>query len=376
MPRPKLLIATKAFWPVIGGVEEVVREVATGCSQDFDVTVLAVNDQRITVTERCDGFAVTKVRKLAKVFSAPLSLEYLPAFRRLAAGADIINMHSPYPLSELALRVIRPHSRVVISYHFDIVRQKIVAPLYNPLLSFTLGYSDRIVVSNPNVRRFSGMLAPHADKIVEIPYGINLDQYRLSPALLSRTRDLRAGHPRPLVLFVGRLVYYKGVEYLIRAAAEVDVDLVIIGEGPFGPRLKKLVDQLGLGARVHFLPHLPKDELLLFFHACDCFVLPSVARSEAFGIVLIEAMACGKPLVSTELGTGTSWVNQHNTTGFVVPAGDPQALAEAIRRIVSDRELADDFGKAAERRAREVFSREAFASRYVRLFRELLDSRP
>jgi len=370
--RPRLLEVTKAFYPVIGGVEKTVYDLATLASDEFDVTVLAVSENRRSSTETVNGFSVCKVGKLAKVFSAPLSLQYIPKFRELVRSADIIHLHSPYPLGELALHLTRVKVPIVVTYIFDVVRQRILAPVYNPLLHAVLRRTNRIVACNPNTPDSSPILRPYRDRISVIPYGIRPEKFVLSDSEQDAVRSLRKSFSRPLVLFVGRLVYYKGAEYLIRAAADVDADYVIVGSGPLKAKLVGLAGELGIASRARFLDHLPRSEMLAYFHACDLFVLPSVAKSEAFGLVLLEAMACGKPMVTTELGTGTSWINQHGETGFVVPPRDPNALAEAIRRLVSDEPLRRKMGQAAYDRVCRVFMRKAFGDSHIRLFKELL----
>jgi rhamnosyl/mannosyltransferase len=371
--KPRLLEVTKAFYPVIGGIEKTVYDLAVLASDEFDVTVLAVSEDRSAKRESYGAFEVVKVPKLAKVFSAPLSLGYPSKFAELVRQTDVTHLHSPYPLAELSLWLHPVRTKVAVTYHFDIVRQKAVEPFYAPLLHATLRRADRIIATNPNSRATSPFLRRYDEKVTVIPScGVEPESYRLTPEQRSAAERLRGRHARPLVLFVGRLVYYKGAEYLVRAMSDVNADLVIVGSGRLEPSLKALAREVGAEARIQFLPHIPRDELFQLFHACDLFVLPSVAKSEGFGLVLLEAMACGKPLVTTELGTGTSWINQNGETGFVVPPRDAGALAEAIRRLVSDEPLRRTMGQAAYERVCRVFTRKAFGESYIRLFKELL----
>ena len=372
--KPRLLEVAKAFYPVIGGVEKTVYDIATAAAPEFDVTVLAVSEDRRSSTEAFKDFTVTKVGKLAKLFSMPISLDYLPRFRELARRADIVHVHSPYPLGELALLLNPVKVPVIVTYHFDIVRQRIVAPFYNPILHAVLRRADHIVATNPNTPRSSPILKRYQDKVSAIPFGIQIEKFILSDTEKESVQTLKRGFSRPVVLFVGRLVYYKGVEHLIRAAAQVDSDFVVIGDGPLKEGLVRLAADIGVAPRIRFLEHLPRPELFAYFHASDLFVLPSVAESEGFGLVLLEAMACGKPLVTTELGTGTSWINQHGETGFVVPPRDPGALAEAIQHLVSDEGLRRKMGHAAYDRVCRVFTRREFGEAYTKLFRSLLSN--
>jgi rhamnosyl/mannosyltransferase len=323
-------------------------------------------------TER-DGYRIVKVPRFAKIFSAPLSWSFHSTFTRLADSANIVHLHAPYPPAELSLLLARLCAKVVVTYHFDVVRQRIVSPVYHPVLHAALGRADRIVCSNPNLAATSPVLSAHHEKVTVIPFGIDPGRLHLSSEEELQVHARRSAHKRPVALFVGRLVYYKGVEYLVRAAARADLDVVIVGNGPLEESLRSLAAALGLTERVRFMPHVPWHELKLLYHTCDVFVLPSVARSEAFGLVLLEAMSAGKPLVTTELGTGTSWINQHGSTGLVVAPRNPDALGDAMRRLATDHELARRFGSAARARVLTNFSDRQFKADHLRVYASLTE---
>lgn len=370
--RPSLLITSKAYLPVIGGVEETVAECARAASKEFAVTVLVVSHNCQSSTQVAEGCRIIRVGRLAKIWSAPLSAGYLPAFLKLAPRAELIHLHTPYPPAELAALFIPSRIPLVVTYHLDIVRQRLIAPVYQPLLQQLLARSRYIIVSNPVLAQTSPQLRRHQDKIVVIPPGLDLTKFALSAAEQNWVSTMRRDARKPVVLFIGRLVYYKGVDILLQAAARVDAQFVIIGDGPLRPKLQRQADELGLSERITFLSHQPQRKLICYLHSCDVFVLPSVARSETFGLVLIEAMACQKPVISTELGTGTSWVNQHQQTGLVVPAGDPTALASAIQELISNPALARTYGIAAYARAQQVFSHQQFADKLLTLYHQAL----
>ncbi len=372
--RPELLIAVKGYWPHIGGVEEAARRLADGvaASGALTVTVLAVSDDR----QGCDlvnnGVRVIKLPLLMRPLSTPFAAGYSRTLRRLAESADVIHLHSPWPPGELAVLDRRIRKPLVVTWHFDIVRQRFVAPLYRPLADGLFERSHRIVCSNPNLPATSPWLAHYNDRVTVIPFGVDAARWDLKPGEDEQIRLIRQSHRRPLVLFVGRLVYYKGIDILLHAASKIDIDLAIVGSGPLREKLQKLTHTLSISDRVSFLGSLPDTELRCHYHACDLFVLPSVARSEAFGLVLLEAMCAGKPLVTTELGTGTSWINQHDQTGLVVPAGDPSALANAIERIVGDENLARRYGSAARERVLSVFNEQQYTDSHLTLYRSLI----
>ena len=198
------------------------------------------------------------------------------------------------------------------------------------------------------------------------PFGIALEAFdRCDPQSIAAVRQQYGDR---IIVSVGRLVYYKGFEYLIRAMTEVQGKLLIIGDGPLRNRLRELVSELGLGDRVHFLGRVSHETLVACYHSSVAFVLPSVARSEAFGIVQIEAMAAGIPVVNTQLDSGVPFVSVHEKTGLTVPPGDPHALAGAINRLLADKNLAESLGKAAGQRARQEFSLQTMVSKTLALY--------
>jgi rhamnosyl/mannosyltransferase len=218
----------------------------------------------------------------------------------------------------------------------------------------------------------SEFLKPRADKCRVVPFGIDVDRFAATPAVTARAAKIRTRHTRPIELFVGRLIYYKGIEVLVRAMAAVDADLVIVGTGPLEDELAVLAASLGIADRVTFLPPLPGPELIAHYHAADVFCLPSVARSEAFGLVQLEAHAAGTPVVSTRLTTGVPYVNQHGVTGLTVPPGDVDALASALDELVSDEALRTRLGAQALERVRAEFAIPRMVERTLEVYHEAI----
>jgi len=385
----RVLHVYKDYFPVLGGIENHIRLLAEAqVRQGMDVTVLVTSLTPRTEVEERAGVRVIKAARLAHVASTPLSLEFFAWLRRLRAdiargqATDIVHLHFPYPPGELGNLLFRPGRRTVITYHSDVVRQQGILRAYNPLLWRVLRGADRIIATSPNYIRTSPYLSRLADKCVVIPLGIELEPFlRLSGVageqggrgeLLPPSAPLLPRPSAPLLLFVGRLRYYKGLQYLLEAMREVEAHLLVVGSGPMEQPWKKLARELGVADRVTFVGEVPDDELPAYYHLCDVFVLPASERSEAFGTVQIEAMAAGKPVVCTELGTGTSYVNVHEETGLVVPPRDPAALAAAIRRLLADPELRRRMGERGRERAVREFSAEVMAQRVTRLYEELL----
>ena len=270
-------------------------------------------------------------------------------------------------MADLAIFLFPPKAKIILHYHSDIVRQKIFNFLINPLIFHTLRKAQKILVSNPNLVKNSPYLKNFRKKCEVIPFGVDLSKFEKFDEKKVENLKKKYGD---FVLFVGRLNYYKGLNYLIEAMKDIKANLVIIGEGSEKENLSSKIKDLGL-KNVHLLPFQLDTELLNFYKACSVLVLPSIFKSEAFGMVLIEAMAYGKPVISTELGTGTSFVNQDGITGFVVPAKDSQVLAQAIKKILENKKLAQEFGQNAFKRVTEEFSLEKMLEKVAAVYKAI-----
>ena len=376
-----ILQTNKAYYPVLGGVETVLQLLAEGLHRRDDVSVrVLVCDPTSRLGSRdavVNGVRVTYARTQGVVSSMPVSLAY--AWRLARAKADIIHVHEPFPLADISLMASvifkRTPPRIVLSWHNDIVRQKRVRAIYTPLLRRFLDRVDRVVVATPHHITSSHILPEYAEKCSVIPYGMDLSWAAHPESLAPRAAQVRAMYGSPLVLFVGRLVYYKGVEYLVRAMAEIpDARLLIVGAGPLEGDIAREIAGLKLTGRVTVIPPVAVEELHALYAACDLFVLPSAHPTEGFGIVQVEAMACGKPVVSTDLPTGVTYVNRHGDTGLIVPPADHRALAGAIRTLLGDSALRDAMGTRAREWAVREFSQEAMIDRTVRLYRQILET--
>lgn len=372
----RVLHIYKDYAPVVGGIENMIRLLAEGTrAAGIDAEVLVTNTGPRTEIGLVNGVPVTKAGRLLNISSAPVSLDFYRHLARLEQGADIVHAHLPYPPGELGHLFLGRSRRFVLTYHSDIVRQRVLGAFYRPFLRTVLRRADLIAVASQAYIDSSPFLRPHADKCRVIPFGVDLREFASTATVASAAQALRAQvGPRPLVLFVGKLRHYKGVDVLLDALAQTDAHLLIIGTGMMEAAWRQRARANGLDARVTFLGEVDDAQKIAAYHAADLFVLPSTNRAEAFGIVLIEALACGLPLVSTELGTGTSFVNQHGETGFVVSPNDPVALAGAINAILTNDELRVRMREAALARARLLFSKEALVSNTIRLYQEALST--
>ena len=372
----KVLFVYKDYFPVLGGIENHVKYLAEGmAARGHSVTVLVTNTAGQTRVESRGGVEVVKAGRIANVASAPLSLDLFGQLAR--QRPDIAHLHFPYPVGELAY-LLRGHARkLVVTYHSDIVRQKRLLMLYRPFVRTLLSRADAISISNPSYTRFSPFVAPHAAKCVVIHHGQDLSRFAPTAASLSRARELRSAYGDvPLVLFVGRLRYYKGVEVLIAAMRDIapPARALIVGAGPMESAWKSAAQSLGVAERVCFVGSVSDEELPAYYQAASVFVLPSIHPSETWGAVQVEAMASGLPCISTELGTGTSYVNLDGVTGLVVPPRDPRALARAIEMLLADEPLRTRLGAAARERAWREFTHDVMIDKTLALYQRLLGS--
>ena len=352
-----------------GGIERALMLLAEDQARTMDVTVLCANARRFTQAEQLRPHL--QVIRAARLFSA-IKLPVCPTMplllRRLRP--DVVHLHHPYPPGEFAAHLARPRCKLCITWHSDVLRPALAIRIYGPILRRLLRRADRILVSSPQYLELSRFLRPVRGKCRVAPFGIDLTRF-LDPDP-ARVAAARPSPGRPLVLAVGRCVYYKGLEYLVRAMPVLKADLVIVGEGPLLPDLERQAENLGLRERVHFRPHLSEADLVAHYHACDVFVLPSVEITEAFGLVQLEAMACGKPVVSTALPTGVVYVNRDGETGLVVPPRDSAALARAIERLLAEPDLRRSLGEAGRERVQREFTREMYAERVNAVYQEML----
>ncbi len=372
----RVTMVNKYYHPHLGGIEHHMRDLASGLTAlGTDVRVLVSNEGRKRVEDEVDGVPVTRLARAFAYASTPVAPTMPHAIRTLASGdepSDIVHLHSPYPWGEVSWTRSHSDLPVVISYHSDIVRQRFLGAAYRPVLERLLDRVDLIIAGSPNMVEHSALLSPRADKCRVVPYGIDVERFADTPELLERAERIRAAHERPIVLFVGRLVYYKGAEVLIRAAVGVDADFVLIGKGPLEGELREKAVARGVNDRVEFLPPQSDEELAAYYHAASVLALPSVARSEAFGLVQIEAHASGTPVVSTDLPTGVPFANLDGVTGLTVPVGDAYALAIALNDLLSDDELRERLGRQARERALSEFTIPRMAEDTMRVYEEAI----
>ena len=333
----------------------------------LDVTVLVTGLTWKTGMAVMNGVRVIKAGRLATVASTPISIALPLILSRLEP--DIAHLHFPYPVGELSQLFFGKARRVVLTYHSDVVRQRHILRFYRPFLQKVLDMADLIIATSDRYAESSPYLGRVRRKCRIVPLGIDPAPFvRVDADRVAKVRETFGG---PLLLFVGKLRYYKGLQYLLKAMSEIPARLLVAGSGPMETEWRGLAADLGLKEKVVFLGEVADGELPALYHGCDVFVLPASERSEAFGLVQVEAMMSGKPVVSTELGTGTSYVNLHGETGFVVPPRDVKGLQDAVNALLRDEDLRRRMGAKARMRAMREFSLGMMVDRTIELYREV-----
>ena len=362
----------KTYYPdTTGGIEQVIFQFCQG-SRTFGVEsqVLTISPDPFPSQLQVADHQVIRAKENLNLASTGLSLRVFSQFKEMAAEADLVHFHFPWPLMDL-VHFATGHGRpTVLSYHSDIVKQRTLLKLYGPLMKRFLKSMDRIVVASPNYLNSSETLKPFSDKTVVIPYGLDQSAY---PNVSTETHNrLRKNLPEKFFLFVGVLRYYKGLDSLLKALEGVDYPVVILGSGPQELELKAQAQKLQL-RNVLFLGRLDDEEKVCLLQLCYALVFPSHLRSEAFGISLLEASMYGKPMISCEIGTGTTYVNIHEETGLAVPPDSPAALREAMHRLWNNPEETQRFGNNARARFHELFTADRMCESMVQVYNDVIN---
>ena len=366
------------FPPHLGGVEQSLNLLTTHlAAAGHEVSAIVSNEGPATVRENVGGVDVLRLSRSIALSSTPIAPGMPAAIREATRGehaADVLHFHFPYPWGDWSWLVSGASGPAGMTYHADIVRQKRMLAVYAPVLRRVLERMDRIIVGAPQIAENSPFVSRHLDKVRVVPFAIDTDRLVGNAEMDARVASARKGRTRPLVVFVGRLIYYKGVSVLVDAMKDVDADLVIIGRGPLEDELREKAVALGISEKLTFLAPVDDAELAAWYRAADVVCLPSTHATEAYGLVQLEAHACGTPVVSTNLPTGVPFVNLDGVTGLIVPVGDARALAGALSRLTTDKELRDNLGKQAKERVFSEFSVPTMVQRTLAVYAEAIES--
>jgi glycosyltransferase involved in cell wall biosynthesis len=368
----KVLHVYKTYFPdTVGGIEKTISQIALSeALLEVDTEVLTMSPTTVEETIKIDNHYVHRCRSNFEIASTPFSASAFLRFRQLAKGADIIHYHFPYPFADLLHFITRVNKPTVLTYHSDIVRQIYLLRLYQPLMHKFLGSVDRIVSTSPSYLKSSKPLAKFRDKVSVIPIGLDKSTY--SAANKERLEYWQKKFGDKFFLFIGVLRYYKGLHILIEAACNSDYLIIIVGAGPIEKELKDQVKNLGI-KNIYFVGFVSDEDKVALFTLSYATLLPSHLRSEAFGISLLEGAMYSKPLISCEIGTGTTYINIDGETGIVVPPSNPDALRKAMDYLWNNPRIAKKMGERAEKRYWNLFTADRMAKSYVDLYQNLLD---
>ena len=372
----RILHTYKAYKPdPTGGIAEVIARIVADCGE-YENTILVARMRGSSHTFRQDSATIRAVFSFGTTSSLPIAPSYPLALATIARKFDLIVHHAPFPLADLGLLIPRPHcTGLIVYWHADLVRSNLVVRSLAPFLRHSLKCADRIVVSHDIVAQNSSLLRPFADKCVVIPYAVDWVYWsNLVGSQNSEASSLRCRFPR-LIAAAGRLVPYKGFNVLLKALRQIDAQLIIIGAGPLQRELERNIRSFGLSDRVLLTGQIDRDEMKFIFHAARVFAFPSVTPAEAFGLVQLEAMASGLPVINTSLPTAVPEVARHGAEALTVMPNDPKALAAALVKVLDDEEFAARLGQAGQERARKEFSPDAFCKGITELYEEVLQSR-
>lgn len=355
----------------MGGVEQLVDQLARGTSTlGVSNTVLALSNKPNQFPIPMHGYELITVNRNFEFASNAFSWQSIGAFKELSAQADLIHYHFPWPFADLVHQLVKPNIPSLLTYHSDIIRQKLLLKLYRPLKQKFFHSIDHIVATSPNYHYTSKVLQSFTEKTSVIPIG--LDQESYPKPTLSETEYYREHFGERFFLFIGAFRYYKGLPFLLEAAKSVPYPIVIVGSGPAENGLKSLAMKHRLN-NVYFLGQVPDENKSALLSSCYSIIFPSNLRSEAFGVFLLEGAMFGKPMISCEIGTGTTYINIDGLTGLAVPPSDPRALSNAMTWLWDHPERAAEMGKQAFARYQQLFSAKQMAQSYYKLYQKLLN---
>lgn len=369
----RVLQVGKFYYPVEGGIEsinKVVVDALKGNSQK----VISFNTENKTSEEEVDGVPVLRCASYGVVASQPISISYFKELRKLIKEYDptVIHFHHPNPLAAFYLMLANPKkSKLIIHWHSDVIAQKVLYRFVKPIETGILKRADAIIATSNRYRDYSPCLKDFKEKVTVIPCSIDEQKFDLTAAEEKEVEEIKNKYgSRPIVFFIGRHVEYKGIKYLLEAEKLIKNDCVILiaGQGPLTEELKNSYKS----DRIHWIGRLSDRDMKLYYHAADIFAFPSITRNEAFGVVLVESMYCKTPAVTFTIeGSGVNWASPNDETSIEVENSNAGQYAEAVDRLLSDRELRNRLADNGKARAMRLFSRDVVEAQYRDLYRSL-----
>lgn len=364
MDKTKITHVTRYAYPHIGGIEAVISQINDSLpNEDFEKEVLCCSNTEKSSFE--DGVKYNRCKFLFEFAANTISPEFIWKLSRV--NTDVLHYHMPFIFAVIAHFIARPkYKKLYITYHSDIVGyDKIMKPFWFIYKKF-IEQADKIHVLSPNIIESSKIINPYKEKCVVIPQGINLED-KSDNEKVNRIKEKYKG--RKILFSLGRLVKYKGFIYGIEAMKKVDNAIYLIGgSGPLKEEFENYIKENQLENKVILLGRVNDEDLDNYYKACDIYLFPSIMQSEAFGIVQLEAMKYGKPVINTSLGTGVNYVSIHNETGLTVEPQNAEELANAINKLLNDDNLRETFGQNAKKRVENIFEINKIKNKYIKLF--------
>ncbi|MFC7419998.1 glycosyltransferase [Iodobacter arcticus] len=366
----KIIHLGKFYPPEYGGIETVTFDLVEGLNnQGVNADVLCSNKGKETKIDLVNSsYQVIRAGTLAVINSTSISLKLIKELNNCIHQYDAIHIHLPNPMANLAIWLIQPKCKVYLHWHSDIVKQKHMLKFYAPWLKWLINRADGIIATSQRYAESSKWLAPNMNKVSIIPIGVADKSKQVSAELVSKIRS--EYKDKKIVLSIGRSAAYKGVRYLIEACKYTNDDIVIFIGGPGIESFQPLIKKLGLEYKIKLIGTIADQQLASYYAACDIFCLPSIYRSEAYGIVQVEAMSFSKPIISCDIaGSGVSWVNEHNKSGLLVPPSNPNALADAINILSQDDALRNKMALYARARFEQELTADQMVNKTIQMYK-------
>ena len=371
----RVLQLGKFYPPDIGGIENVIFEITEGLNdRDISTDVLCSNSSNYYIEGKIKNYKVYRTKSYGKIASTSISPQMIFKLKEIINYYDVVYVHLPDPMANIALFLAdNRKAKIVVHWHSDIIRQKFLLKFYLPLQRWLLKRADRIIATTPKYICESKYLKEFIEKTVAIPIGIDRSKLVINKNIISTLRSRFKG--KKVIFSLGRFVYYKGFEYLVKSALYLQKDFIIIigGDGELRRNIEKLIRKLQLEDKVILPGKIPVDHLGSYYKVCDIFTLPSITKSEAFGVAIIEAMSFAKPIVATKIkGSGVDWVNKHMETGINVEPKNSKQLAMAFIKLLTDKPLYIKFSQNALYRFNNYFTKERMISSISKTCDEIL----
>ena len=369
MPRDFSILHLGKFYPPHnGGMETHLYDLAVRQAQQASVAVIVSNNAARWVQSLEDGVTVTRVPRLGTIASMPVCPSLNLAIRR--SPADLVHIHVPNPGAALALLLSGHNGKIIVTHHADTLGRRALRSLSDPFVQNIMVRAEAIIATSSRYMESSEELRRWRHKCHVIPLGIDVEKHVLAPDTPAKVREIHNAHGERIIVAVGRLVPYKGFDVLIRAMKAVDGKLLLIGSGPLEQQLINLRNSEKLQSKIEILGRV--EHIVPYYRAASVFILPSLTRAEAFGLVQVEAMAFGLPVINTWIDSGVPEVSVDGITGSTVLPGDPATLARAIQALLDNDALRHRLGKAARERVLTRYTADHMAEQTMSLYREIL----